>query len=321
MQMLQQKCWEIVDSTNPILPKVRQLYESTQALEEQIPWEWIERSIAQRNDEEKKKNDNQNEVITNSVKYWQRHLFTVTTANIDPFGVVPGRPERTEEAKPLGFAYGAYVPDWAGYLSYIGVDPQIRKRGVGQLLCNTLFPVLEQDAKRCGQELPFIIWESRRPIGSDRDKNSKGLDNYAVMDEGSDYSEDRYFETDRLDKIANQKSNEPEWQNWCSRMKLFQKIGAFWVDGIQFYAPNYMENENEQEAIPLQIFIKPIRANLEQFDANKLIQIVKELHEKVYRHSLNHPLCRKTMASVRRKPQLRLPMESIRGRTKVYQRL
>ena len=40
--------WEALDGGDPILARARHLYETTQALDEQIPWQWISGAIESR---------------------------------------------------------------------------------------------------------------------------------------------------------------------------------------------------------------------------------------------------------------------------------
>jgi hypothetical protein len=43
-------CWEALDAAHPTLAQARRLYEATQPLDEQIPWEWISGAVGRRKD-------------------------------------------------------------------------------------------------------------------------------------------------------------------------------------------------------------------------------------------------------------------------------
>jgi GNAT superfamily N-acetyltransferase len=223
MQTINQVCWEILSPTDPLIEQVRNLYQSTQKVEEQIPWEWIEGSLSQK-------------------AYWKPgrwlpHLLV--TADVTENFVGPVH----------GFIAGGHVPDYGGYVSYVGVDPSARKRGLGTLLYESMFAAFREDARNSKAPLPFVVWESCQPA----------LD----------------------DPIS-------EWNLWSARMKLFERVGAYWVGGLDFLSPNFMEEE--EDPITLQLFVKPVESAPSEFDSARLRRIALELQQKVYRLSEDDPL-------------------------------
>ncbi len=68
-----------------------------------------------------------------------------------------------------GFCSAIHLPGYGGYVSYVAVAEQFRRRGVGVLLFERAFRALGEDAAAAGEDLPFVIWESREPaLGEDR---------------------------------------------------------------------------------------------------------------------------------------------------------
>ncbi len=129
-------CWEPTDVTHPLLPAAGQLYEETLASNERIPWEWIQGSVG----------------VDRKPGSWVRHLILAT-----PEG-------ETRNPKSLaGYVYGAYLAGYGGYLCYVGVAPWARKLGVGTSLYEAFFNAMRADARRAGEALPFVLWESHRP--------------------------------------------------------------------------------------------------------------------------------------------------------------
>src|SRR5262245_24985207 len=131
-------CREILDLEDPVLPGARAIYESTLDKDERIPWEWLARTPERR-------------------RQWQpgqrRSHLVVATPQDDP-------------NRAVGFGYGAFLPGYGGYVCYLGVDPSARCRGVGTLLFQFLFGLIEGAARESAISLPFIIWESHRPAES-----------------------------------------------------------------------------------------------------------------------------------------------------------
>jgi hypothetical protein len=170
----------------------------------------------------------------------------------------------------FGFSYGAHLPGFGGYVCYIGVDPVARGRGVGVRLMEQMFKVLAADAGANDESLPFVVWESHRP------------------------AEDAPAE---------------DWQLWEARMRLFERVGGYWVDGLELQTPNYGE---EETAVPLQLFVRPVEKAVNSFTADDLRQVACGLLERVYRMQPGEALYDATLAGATA-PRLRLPRESVRG--------
>jgi GNAT superfamily N-acetyltransferase len=168
-------CWELIDTSDPLLGGVRKLYEATQAQGERIPWEWLQRSVARR-------------------AAWRPgdrcpHLL-----------VAAGRRADGKFGPAVGFAYGAHIPGYGGYLCYLGVAPAARRRGVATRLFEQFFRLLAVDAGAEGTGLPFVIWESRRPE-PDAPPAAREL--------------------------------------WSARLHLFERVGGRRVEGVEFLSPDF----------------------------------------------------------------------------------
>jgi GNAT superfamily N-acetyltransferase len=126
---------EIDDPADPVLRSARSLYESVLDESERIPWEWLARTPERR-------------------RQWQPgqrrgHLVVATP--------------RAAAERAIGFGYCACIPDFGGYVCYLGVDPAVRGRGIGAKLFEFLFQLLDDAARTSGKPLPFVLWESHRP--------------------------------------------------------------------------------------------------------------------------------------------------------------
>jgi GNAT superfamily N-acetyltransferase len=148
---------------------------------------------------------------------------------------------RSWAGRVLGFAYGAHVPDYGGYACYLGVDPHHRGRGTGTRLLRLLFRVLTVDALCEGTELPFVVWESQAP-GADATGEERRL--------------------------------------WEARLRLFERVGAWWVAGLTFYAPNFARRA--EGPVPLQLFLVPMDTPAEEWDADALRGVAAGLLRRVY---------------------------------------
>lgn len=167
-------CWEATDVSDPLVQAAGRLYERTLDPDERIPWGWIEGSIAGR---------------PGRTSGWRRHLILAAAGG-------PGaRPDQL-----AGYAYGAFIPGYGGYLCYIGVDEACRGAGVGRQLFEAFFDRLAADAAAAGEPLPFVVWESYRP---DPDEPPAA---HAV---------------------------------WAARVRLFEKVGGLWVKGVAFLTPSF----------------------------------------------------------------------------------
>ena len=172
-------CWEIFDVSDPRLAEVKKLYELTQAPDERIPWEWLERSVERRRSWQPGR--------------WCPHLL-VSASRVD--GAEPGPAN--------GFLYGGHIPDYGGYVCYMGVDPKARKQGAGTRLFEQFFRVAAVDAGEEGGPLPCVVWESHRPAAD---------------------------------------ASPEAWTLWTARLRLFARLGSSWIDGIDFHSPNYEDEE------------------------------------------------------------------------------
>jgi GNAT superfamily N-acetyltransferase len=131
-------CWEALDATDPTLERARELYESTQHPDERIPWDWIRGAVGRRKDWRPGR--------------WGTHLL-----------LAGPRVERKGTPTVEGFANCLHLPGYGGYLTYVGVEPASRGRGIGARLVDLAIKALQVDACCEGGELPFVVWESRPP--------------------------------------------------------------------------------------------------------------------------------------------------------------
>jgi hypothetical protein len=169
-------CWEPTDAADPVVRAAGELYEATLDADERIPWAWIERGVGDRT----------------GVKpgTWARHLILAADGRTD------------DPAALLGYAYGAYLPGYGGYVCYVGVAEAARRRGVGKRLFGAMFEALATDAVAAGEDLPFVVWESYRP-GPDDPPAAHKL--------------------------------------WEARVRLFDSVGGLWVEGVDFLSPNFAD--------------------------------------------------------------------------------
>src|SRR5262249_51620173 len=104
-----------------------------------------------------------------------------------------------QSGRAKGFFYGVYLPGFAGYACYLGVAPTARGHGIGRRLYQRLFAAFRRDARRLDEALPFVIWESHRPQSED---------------------------------------GPAAQETWQARLRLFERVGSYWIDGIEFRVPN-----------------------------------------------------------------------------------
>src|SRR5206468_2231723 len=117
-----------------------------------------------------------------------------------------------DPASLAGYAYGAFIPGYGGYMCYVGVADVARRLGIGTKLFEAFFEAMQADAKAAEEPLPFVVWESHRP--------------------------------DADDKL------------WNARVRLFDRVGGLWIEGVDFLAPNFAEGD--VEPVELQLFLKPV---------------------------------------------------------------
>jgi GNAT superfamily N-acetyltransferase len=238
-------CWEALDPADPVLEQVRQLYEATQAAGERIPWRWIAEAVASRPGWRP--------------GHWSPHLFLAAPPHLR--GAV------------AGFAYGIHVPDYGGYISYLGVDSHHRRQGIGARLLRLLTRVLQVDAACEGVPLHFVLWESRRPDPS---------------------------------------APAEAWDLWRARLRLFERVGAWWVAGITFLAPNFARRK--EPPVPLQLFLVPVDTPAEAFDPAALREAAAGLFREVYGRQEGDPLVERSLPPECR-PTLRPAGEAYEGPT------
>lgn len=184
--------------------------------------------------------------------------------------------ERAADPKALaGFLYGAHLPGFGGYVCYVGVAETVRRRGVGTRLYDQAFRVLAADACAVDEQLPFVVWESHKPGPTAPDA---------------------------------------DWKLWEARVRLFDRVGGLWIDGLELLTPNC--SEDSDDPVALQLFVKPIDKTA--FSADELRGIAAGLLERVYRSGPGEPLYDATMRSAR-EPRLRPAKEA--GRRKEAERV
>jgi GNAT superfamily N-acetyltransferase len=182
--------------------------------------------------------------------------------------VAAPRLKQQATGRVTGFAYGIHVPGYGGYASYLGVDPRWRGRGAGTHLLRLLIRVLQVDACGAGEPLPFVVWESRRPDAE---------------------------------------APAEEWEMWRTRLRLFEKVGGWWVAGLTLWAPNFARRQGS--AVPLQLFLVPVDTPRNGFDAVTLREVAGGLLCEVYGRSEGDPLFERTLPRDCR-PELRPAAEA-----------
>jgi ribosomal protein S18 acetylase RimI-like enzyme len=170
--------------------------------------------------------------------------------------------DATNPDQLAGFAYGSFVPGYGGYLSYLGVAEAFRKRGVGTRLMQQMFKVLDADAGAVDEPLPFVVWESKKPSESAPDA---------------------------------------DWKLWDARVRLFERVGGLWLEGLELFTPNYSDHGGKP--VTLQLFIKPVDRSLEGFTPDYLREIAAGLLERIYRMPPEDKLYERTMRA--KHPRLR----------------
>jgi GNAT superfamily N-acetyltransferase len=178
------------------------------------------------------------------------------------------RSGRGAGSAPVGFAYGVHVPGLGGYACYLGVEKAHRGRGAGTRLLRLLLKVFEVDAVCEGTPLPFVVWESHRP------------------------------EPDAPTEA---------WELWRARVRLFERVGARWISGLTFLAPDF--ERRARSPVPLQLFLIPVEAPVEAFDAAALRKVAAGLYRRVYGRGEGDPLFERTLSGAR--PELRPPAEAL----------
>jgi len=172
--------------------------------------------------------------------------------------------ENAEPGRPvIGFAYGIHISNYGGYACYLGVDPRHRRRGEAANSYAQLVQVFREDAAAEGTPLPFVVWESRPPEAA---------------------------------------ASPESLAMWQARLHLFKRVGAWWICGVTFLAPNFARGH--KEPVPLQLFLLPVDTRPEDFDPPALRRVAAGLMSRVYGPQKGDLLFDQTMASARN-PQLR----------------
>lgn len=153
-----------------------------------------------------------------------------------------------------GYVYGAFIPGYGGYLCYVGVADWARRMGVATRLYEEFYRAMRADAAAAGEPLPFVIWESHRPE-ADAAEADHGL--------------------------------------WQARVRLFDRVGGQWVEGVDFLSPNF--DDAEAPPVPLQLFVRPMDLPAAAFTEARLRGVVGGLHERVYRNEPDEPLYEGTL--------------------------
>jgi GNAT superfamily N-acetyltransferase len=169
--------WEALDPTDEVVSAAGRLYESTLDPDERVPWEWMEKSVLSRS--------------WWKPGGWSRHLLLASPLDSvnDPDALA-------------GYCFAAFLPGFGGYVSYMGVSPEHRGKGVGRRLFEHAFRLLAADAHGVDEPLPFVCWESHAP----------------EADEPNEAHE-----------------------NWTARLSLFRKIGGHRVNGMTLWQPDYSD--------------------------------------------------------------------------------
>lgn len=243
-------CREALDVADPLMTAAERLYKQTQHPDEAIPWGWITRSVKGRS--------------SWRPGTWGKHLVLASLA------------DREQSSDLAGFAYGAHLPGYGGYICYVGVDERYRRQGVGKKLFEKMFCLFADDARASQESLPFVIWESHRPRES---------------------------------------APEADWKLWEARIRLFDSVGGYWLEGIELPTPNFADPAGPP--VPLQLFLRSMDQSASEFDGTSLIRVAAGLLENVYKVCPGDPQYDQAIARARC-PRLRPAREA--GRRKEPER-
>jgi hypothetical protein len=143
-----------------------------------------------------------------------------------------------------GYVYGAFISGYGGYLCYVGVADWARRMGVGTRLYQEFYRAMREEARALGEPLPFVLWESHRPLPD---------------------------------------APPADHDLWQARVRLFDRVGGLWVEGVDFLSPSFAE-DSEELAVPLQLFVRPMDQPAAAFTAPRLTEVISGLHGQVYRN-------------------------------------
>ena len=88
---------------------------------------------------------------------------------------------------------------------------------------------------------------------------------------------------------------------WMARASLFDKIGGYWADGLDLWAPNY---ELAFEPLPYQLFVKPMAEPADEFSPGRIRRVAHDLYRRVYHQRPGDELYARSLAH-RPRPRLR----------------
>jgi hypothetical protein len=134
-----------------------------------------------------------------------------------------------------------------------------------------LLDLFREDADAVGEPLPFVIWESHRPDPS---------------------------------------APPGEWEMWRARLRLFERVGGRWIEGVNFLAPDFARRGGPP--VVLQLFLIPVDEREASFDVEALRDVVAGLHQNVYGRGKGDPLFDRTLPPGCR-PRLRPAAEADSG--------
>jgi len=132
-------CRELLSTSDPVMNRVRSIYEKSFHDSEKIPWEWLVEGL---------------DGNYPQGRDWHLLVAEWTKAN--------GRKQ------VLGFIVASFLPRIGGYVSYVAVDPRARGRGVGAFLYKSAIRRLRRTARAAGLRMPALLWDSRPPSPSER---------------------------------------------------------------------------------------------------------------------------------------------------------
>jgi GNAT superfamily N-acetyltransferase len=95
---------------------------------------------------------------------------------------------------------------------------------------------------------------------------------------------------------------------WLARMRLFEHVGGFVIDGVTLSSPNWMDDT--QPPVPLQLFLAPQDEAWNQFDSARVRQAVDGLLRRVYRAEPGEPEYDETLTAGCH-PRLRRPTDRL----------
>lgn len=95
---------------------------------------------------------------------------------------------------------------------------------------------------------------------------------------------------------------------WTARAKLFDKIGGYWADGLDLWAPNY---ELSFEPLPYQLFVKPMAEPAKEFSPGRIRRVAHDLYRRVYHQEPGDELYARSLAH-RPRPRLRPARQAAR---------